>query len=63
VDIWVELTVPRGSGQGLAQEEYTHPNGAIDRGAVLDNFRNHGVAHVKIDAAEIPTRKAEALPL
>jgi bifunctional lysine-specific demethylase and histidyl-hydroxylase NO66 len=28
------------SGQGLAQEEYTHPNGAIDRGAVLDNFRN-----------------------
>ncbi len=28
------------SGQGLALEEYTHPNGTIDRGAVLDNFRN-----------------------
>ena len=31
-----------------------------DADLVLDNFRNHGVAHVKIDAAEIPTRKAEA---
>lgn len=28
------------SGQGLPLEDYTHPNGVIDRGAVLDNFRN-----------------------
>lgn len=28
------------SGRGIPSDEYTHPNGAIDRGAVLDNFRN-----------------------
>lgn len=27
-------------GNGLPAEEYTHANGAVDRGAVLDNFRN-----------------------
>ncbi len=27
------------SGQGLPPEDYTHPNGVIDRGSVLDNFR------------------------
>lgn len=27
-------------GRGLPQDEYTFPNGAIDRGAVLDAFRN-----------------------
>ncbi len=28
------------SGSGVPVEEYTHVNGAIDRGAVLDNFRD-----------------------
>ncbi len=28
------------SGEALPFEEYTHPNGVIDRGSVLDNFRN-----------------------
>ncbi|MDE1466932.1 cupin domain-containing protein [Aurantiacibacter sp. D1-12] len=28
------------SGEGLANSEYTFPNGAVDRGAVLDNFRD-----------------------
>ncbi|MXO88974.1 hypothetical protein GRI32_09500 [Altererythrobacter aestuarii] len=28
------------SGQGLPAEEYTFANGVIDRGSVLDNFRN-----------------------
>lgn len=27
-------------GRGIPSEEYTHPNGSIDRGAVLDNYRN-----------------------
>ena len=27
------------SGEGLRSDEYTFPNGAVDRGAVLDNFR------------------------
>lgn len=28
------------SGRGISSDEFTHPNGSIDRGAVLDNFRN-----------------------
>jgi hypothetical protein len=28
------------SGRGISTDEFTHPNGSIDRGAVLDNFRN-----------------------
>ncbi len=28
------------SGSGLSPDEYLHPNGVIDRGAVLDNFRD-----------------------
>jgi alpha-galactosidase len=31
-----------------------------DADLILDNFREHGVEYVKIDAVEIPTRKAEA---
>jgi alpha-galactosidase len=31
-----------------------------DADLILENFRTHGVEYVKIDAVEIPTRKAEA---
>lgn len=27
-------------GRGIPSDEFTHPSGAIDRGAVLDNYRN-----------------------